>query len=189
MNSFDIVIYNKTNDINIIKLCSLFSCGNIIIDSFLKSSDSRDPSICITYLFVSKIENKIDKLIGFFSLSTDAILEKNDEYKTGKVFNGSAIRISMFAIDKKFQQIKTQTQDGIHTIASIMLLNCIEIIKNIVKNHVGAAYIVLNSTKEGKNLYQHTGKFEVIEEDYSTPIHEKDGIESISMLKPIFDVY
>lgn len=188
-NNYDIVKYNTSKDEDIKHLCSSFSCGNLIIDNFIKSNESLDSSISITYLFVKKDENnKISDLIGFFSLCTDSMLEKTDDYKIGKIFNGSAIRIHMFAIDKKFQQVKIETSNGIHTLATIMLLNCLNIITNIVNNHVGASYIVLNSTKEGQNLYKHTGNFEIIDDDFATPLHE-DETECISMFKPIFEMY
>lgn len=189
-NKYKLIVYNVNSNEIIKRLCFSFNCGNLIIDNFLKGPNSLDSSICKTYLFVSCDDNNIiNDLIGFFSLSTDAMLEKSADYTSGKIFNGSAIRISMFAIDKRYQQLKIKTENSEHTFASMMLLYCINRIEDIVKNDVGAAYIVLNSTSEGFNLYKHIGNFEVIDEDYLTPIHPSDGINCIAMYKPIFDIY
>lgn len=189
MINYKLITYNHDSDEIIKQLCLKFSCGNIVIDNFLKTYKALDITISKTYLFISCGDNdRIIDLIGFFSLSTDSMLEKADNSPVGKVFNGSAIRIMMFAIDKKYQQSKMNLAFNNRTFASTMLLYCIKVIRSIVNNHLGASYIVLNSTKEGFNLYSHTGKFEILDEDYAMPIHKEDGEECIMMYKPVFDI-
>ena len=180
--------YTYESEENIKLLCSSFSCGNYVIDNFLKSEDCKNPSICVTYLLLKDEDNVID-LIGYFSLSADAVLY-NEYNSMVPHFNGSAIRIQMFAIDSRFQGKRIQYNESEnHTIASFMLSQCISIIENIVIKNIGVTYIILSSTKEGYNLYKYSGQFASIDEEYSLTLHEENGNECIDMYKPVFDLF
>lgn len=164
---------------------SAFSCGNLFIDNFLESTDSCNPSVCKTYLLIDELDKEEFNLIGYYSLSTDAVSESSNGILR---FNGGAIRISMFAIDKRYQGKRLCFEQKEQTLASFLLIHCLKEIRAIAQNNVGAMYIVLNSTQEGYNLYTNTGEFEPFDEDLLTLHHEDDGKESIGMYKTLFDL-
>ena len=47
-----------------------FSCGNIIIDNFLKSNDALDENQGITYVMLS---DKKDFIIGYYNIETGRV--------------------------------------------------------------------------------------------------------------------
>lgn len=169
-------------------MCSLFNCGNSHINNFISSPDALNPDICHTYLLVGANDKNAIKennfnIIGFFSLSTDVVTMLDE----GKIFfNGGAIRIKMFAIDSKFQKRRIDISGQQITLASFLLKICFNIIESISKKYVGATYIVLNSTKEGKNLYLNKGNFEIFNEkdEYKTSTIKED-YDCIPMYKQI----
>lgn len=92
----------------------------------------------------------------------------------------------MFAIDNNYQKKKVNISNKEITYATVQLKICLNIIETISNKHIGATYIVLNSTKEGKNLYLNKGGFEVLDEneDYRLAKIEED-YDCISMIKQI----
>lgn len=127
-----------------------------------------------------KVENNERKeIIGFFSLSADAVFTSSEYSDSKIVLSGSAIRIYMFAIDEKYQKKKVKINvDGRvqeKTYASLLLLTCFDYIDDIVNNYIGAMYIVLNATKEGKGLYKNIGGFLELETDEKISYIEGDG--------------
>ena len=161
------IIFDRYNE-ELKKLSSSFSCGNKIIDNFLKSSDSLESDICKTYVM---IETERKEIIGFFSLCTDAVLSP-PKYKDESRFTfvGGAIRIYMFAIDEKYQKqsvemVVSENETISKTYASILLLTCLDYIDEIANDYVGAMYIILSATKEGIGLYRNIGKFEFLSDE------------------------
>lgn len=172
------------------QLCSSFSCGNQHIDSFLKSSNSVESDICKTYVLVRLNDENLCpvEVIGFYSLSTDSVLEKAEyESQTRIIQCGPAIRIYMFAIDKKYQHKRIKDTNTNMTIASMLLLDCLDTIEKIVTEDIGATFIILSATQEGKMLYKTTGEFSELDDDLDIPYIEGNGKECIEMYKPIFD--
>lgn len=158
--------------------CSLFDCGNPYINGFLNSANALNPDVCHTYLLIG-IEDQNDmrnnnfEIIGFFSLTTDVVTTLERE---NVVFSGGAIRIKMFAIDNKYKKKKINVSGEQITYASVQLKICLDIIESISNKYIGATYIVLNSTEEGKNLYLNKGAFEILDEDddYKVATIEED---------------
>lgn len=180
-----------------------FNCGNIRINNYLKN-EAKYYEIAKTYLFFkevsiinkdsSKIIEKQTYLIGFFSLCSDTLLEEEiitytdtcgikHEHKEIKQI-GSAIRINMFAIDERYQGIKeVYLNDSSITYAHCMLILCFNIIEEIVKNYLGATYIVLYSTEKGEGLYKYVGGFDELDPSMSIPKTNAD-----IKLKPLYRV-
>lgn len=181
----NVVTYKNENMGTYKSLCASFSCGNIVIDNFLKSYDAVDPSICRTYLLIDKEDENIS-LLGFYSLATDAVLET---YNNAPCFSGGAIRILMFAIDEKFQGKKIAEENKTQTIASFLLNYCINMIKEIVEDNVGAAYVVLSSTTRGYNFYTHDDLFSELEDSLLLTYHEDNGEGCIDLYSDLFDLY
>lgn len=168
MQNKDIFIeFNEYNE-ELRLISSSFSCGNWYIDNFLKGSQSLENDICKTFVMIQVSEqqnNLVEKeIIGFYSLSADAVFTY-PENSSKILLSGGAIRINMFAIDSKFQG-KNISINGIQRkYASLMLLQCLNHITTIVQSHVGAMYIILDSTKQGEQLYRSVGEFHYLSED------------------------
>lgn len=114
-------------------------------------------------------------------MAADAVLNPLDYNDMNKLtFVGGAIRIYMFAIDEKYQKqtvdIMISNNEFItKTYASILLLTCFEYIDEIVKNHVGATYIILSATEQGIGLYQNVGGFSFLDEEETVGYIHGDG--------------
>ena len=52
------------------KILDSFSCGNIVIDNFLKSNDAYNSSIGKTYVLSSENEQMV---IGYYTISTGSV--------------------------------------------------------------------------------------------------------------------
>lgn len=141
------------------QLASHFDCGNYYINYFLRT-ESLNNDISKTYLLV---DEEAQYILGFFSLSADTLVEilEREQYQQ----MGPAIRIYMFAVDKKYQHQKFNFCKKQCTIASFLLSYCIKKIKSIVQKNIGACFIILSSTHEGYQLYRNKGDFEVLDED------------------------
>lgn len=137
-----------------------FNSGNEYLDNFLKSSAAFDSALGKTYVFLS--EDGSD-LIGYYNLGTGSLEENSG---IGKVKYGGAIHINGFAVDIKYQNVVfNETADGEKVyLSDIMLFDCLDRVEYIRENHVGAAFVTLNSTKEGERFYKKMG-FDYLEDD------------------------
>lgn len=171
------IVFEEYNE-ELQKLSSSFSCGNVTIDNFLKSAQSLETDICKTYVMIETDKNEI---IGYFSLAADAVLNPPDYSDMNKLtFIGGAIRIYMFAIDEKYQKktvdvMISESEYISKTCASILLFTCFEYIDEIVKNHLGATYIILSATELGIGLYQNVGGFNFLDEEEVIGYVQGDG--------------
>ena len=158
------------------EMCSSFNCGNAILDNFIRY-DSCNTSISKTYLMIEDDT----KLIGFYSLCCSSLLEIKDE-KNNIESSAPAICLKMFAIDKKYQD---KIIDGYeHTYAHFMLTVCLDKIKEIKNQYIGAECIILNSTQEGYELYKNVGDFYELESDYELPDYNENP-NAIKMYRSI----
>lgn len=155
-------------------LCNKFDCGNLVINRFLVEQ-SCDTDISKTFLM---IENNT-KLIGFFSLSCNSLLEMR---KNKIVESKAAIALKMFAIDKEYQHTKIKGYG--HTYATLMLFICLDLIDTIKNKYIGAECIILNSTNEGYKLYKNKGGFNTLDSEYELP-DSNENIDAIKMYKVI----
>lgn len=72
------------------------------------------------------------------------------------------------------------TEDGVTVkLSDVLLIDCIERINEIRNQHIGFAFITLNSTNEGYNLYKRND-FETLENDMSFS-KEDSGLKCIPM--------
>lgn len=155
--------------------CSLvkdFSCGNIIIDNFLKSGDALDLNQGITYIMLPESD---DIIIGYYNISAgrvDQIEETNGYIRY--IPMGGAININYLAVAKDYQKINITQDDSCKAYLGDYLLHDCE--KRIVslRKHVGTSFITLYSTKEGYHLYHERNSYEDFEDDMSTFLPESD---------------
>lgn len=154
-------------DARIQKLASNFNCENSAIDSFLRSSLALDDGFGKTYVW---LEDDGQKIIGFYNIGTGSLdwRDGDSRYKMG-----GSIHINEFALDKNYK--KVQIEEGEHPNMSDALLDdCIQRILYLREFHVGFAFVTLQSTAEGYNLYRRHD-FEDIEEDMNlVNIQDKD---------------
>lgn len=151
-----------------------FCCGNIILDNYINQRTLWHDSSVKNYLMVKWHNEQAKEIIGYYSLRANAILSE----ECGNLcFEGGAIQIFSFAIDKNYQGKKIISPDDLKekTIASFLLEYCINDIENIVEEDIGASCIVLCSTKQGLNLYKRHGFEFAQDEDYYVKSDESDS--------------
>ncbi len=167
----------KENSLEYSEMCRQFDCGNSYINNFLKEN-SFNNEIAKTFILINE---EVPCIMGFFSLSADSLIEKSNDQKTIEL--GPAIRIYMFAVDKRYQGYHYHLSE---TIASFLLNQCIEVIKKVVEHYIGATFIVLSSTKEGYHFYKKKGDFEELEQDMAMLDILGDN-DTIKMYRDIFE--
>lgn len=154
-------------DARLQQLASNFNCENVAIDNFLRSPMALDDGFGKTYVW---LEDDNQRIIGFYNIGTGSIDQCDGDFRYKM---GGSIHINDFAIDKKYK--KFQMAEGKHPNMSDALLDdCIQRIMYLRENYVGFAFITLQSTEEGYNLYRRHD-FEDIEGDMSlVNIQDKD---------------
>ena len=162
-----------------------FTCGNIVIDRFLKDVDALDENQGITYVLLSDEE---DFIIGYYNIEVGRV--DYAEYVGDHVLYkpmGGTVNINYLAIHSNFQgtQIGEIGERKIY-LGDYLLRDCE---KRIVKlrKAVGISYITLCSTEEGYHLYHVRNSYELFEEDMSTFIQERD-MDCHKMYKYIDDI-
>ena len=169
------------------KLSSSFFCGNQFIDNFLKGHESLETDICKTFVMLQTYQlgdKTKQEIIGFYSLSSDSVLCFSE--LDSIMLEGGAIRIFMFAIDERYKHKKIRMNGEKRTYASVLILDCLNFIDEIVNTYLGAKYIILNSTKEGYYLYKYTGNFMKLTEDEDLIMSDVAGNgDCVSMYKYI----
>ena len=155
-----------------------FSCGNIVIDNFIKSSEALDDSIAKTYIMLSDDNNY---LIGYYSLTTGTY----DIIDNGvRIKQCGSIHISYFAITSMFQGVITYSDDEhIYKFSDVLLMDCLDRIESL-KEFIGFGCVTLSSTEQGFNLYSRLG-FEKIDEDFcfSDTDAEKKSVDMYYMFE------
>lgn len=150
-------------------LATNFCCGNSYLDYFLRNSNALDDGFGKTYIMTCEDDNEI---IGFYNIGVGYLEQKN-----GPVVNkiGGSIHLNCFALDQKYQKFFYSHRDnGSKIYLSDLLLNdCFTRVYHLRKKYIGFAFITLNSSKEGYNLYLRNG-FEPLEEDMHFSATEKD---------------
>lgn len=146
-----------------------FHSGNSHLDNFIKQRSAFDTSIGKTYLCLTDNE---DFLIGYYTLSMGSI-EGNI---SGLPFKeGGSAHINCFAVDKSFQDtVFVDLGNGNRLyISDIMWEDCLDRIRTIRDTYIGAAYITLTSTEEGKHFYLRND-FECLDASYTFPREESE---------------
>lgn len=149
-----------------------FTCGNIILDNFLKGKDALDPNIGVTYIMLSKCKKFI---IGFCNISVSRI--DFTQSVNGQDYlepMGGAFHINYLGVHKNFQhKLKNIIEGKKIYIGDIILVECEEIILK-ANELVGASFITLYSTEEGQKLYNRND-YEAFEKDMVVATSESDS--------------
>lgn len=167
-------------------LASIFDCGNIILNNFLKSTNALDENQGITYIMVS--DNK-DFIIGYYNISVGRVdlIEQTETTVVYKPMGGS-ININYLAIHSKYQHTHIgNLPSGQKIYLGDYLLRSCEKTILALRKHVGIAFITLYSTQEGYNLYHNRNSYEIFETDMNTFIEERD-LECYKLYKCIDDL-
>lgn len=168
-----------------------FDCGNVHINSYFKNL-KNDPAYAAGTYILKHVNT--EEIIGFFTLCPDAVLEKETLESTGEttmIYNGPAIRIHMFAINKRYQHQKViSVSDELLSYGAYLLSLCILQIQNLAAECIAVLYITLLSTKEGQPLYEKYGDFiSLAEEDEgfvtAQTRDDSDGIAMYRTLNPL----
>lgn len=157
---------------NHFKLLKDFSCGNIVLDNFIKSNNALDNNQGVTYLLLS--DDK-DFIIGYYNISAGRVdrieIINNCEYY---IPMGGSVNINYLAIHKDYQRIKLKEIDNCKIyLGDFLLRDCERRIVDLSK-HLGIAFITLNSTEEGYHLYHIRNGYENFEDDMNSFVPETD---------------
>ena len=151
-------------------LAQSFTCGNIIIDHFLQSSDALDLNQGITYVLLS---DDNDFIIGYYNISVGRIDQKE---ATGNIIRyipmGGAVNINYLAVDEKFQHTPLIENKKFY-FGDYLLRDCERKILQLRKE-VGISFVTLYSTQEGYHMYHDRNCYDDFEEDMSTFVNESD---------------
>ena len=161
--------YNiKQLDSKIQILANNFSCGNMHIDSFLKSPQALDIGFGQTYVW---LEENNDGIIGFYNIGTGSL----DQYNNGERYKiGGTIHIAEFALAQKYRGVPAYNGANIN-LSDILLFDCLDRVEYLRKHFVGFSFVTLQSTPEGEGLYSRND-FEYLEEDmHMSKIQYKEG--------------
>ena len=162
-----------------------FSCGNIVIDNFLKSDNALDENQGITYVLLS---DRKDAIIGYYNIEVGRVdqIESAGETILYKPMGGS-VNINYLAIDRKYQGTKIAEIEGKNIyLGDYLLRDCGKRILQLRKE-VGIVFVTLYFTKQGYHLYHERNSYEDFEDDMSTFVQESD-MECYKLYKCVDDI-
>ena len=165
VRKINVVLYDASYQ----KLASSFHSGNDYLDQFLRNPLSLNDSFGKTYILLQENQKKI---VGYYNLGVGYI-EQTAYGITHRI--GGSVHINCFALDREYQgTVQEYLKDGtvVHT-SDILLMECLERIRQIRRKHLGFSFVTLSSTKAGYYLYQRNG-FENLEEDMNFSIEESE---------------
>ena len=151
-------------------LAEKFSCGNAIIDKFLKNDEALDSNQGITYVLLTDDKKFI---IGYYNISVSRV----DQIETignsvRYIPMGGAVNINYLAVDEKFQHTQIIKERKFY-FGDYILRDCEKRILSLSKE-TGIAFVTLYSTEEGYHLYHERNSYEDFEDDMSTFMQESD---------------
>lgn len=162
-----------------------FTCGNVVIDNFLKNGDALDPNQGITYVLLSDQRNTI---IGYYNIEVGRVDQIEDtDGNIRYIPMGGAVNINYLAIDSRYQGIKIAETEGKSIyLGDYLLRDCEKRILQLRKK-VGIVFVTLYSTKQGYHLYHERNSYEDFEDDMSTFVLERDN-ECYKLYKCVDDI-
>ena len=126
-----------------------FFCGNPAIDDYFRL-EAADDATAVTYLVVDEND---EKLLAALTISCSAIfLSKKHQFSTLM----SAIEVVYFAVDVEYQGLRYRPGDQ-RSLSHYLFSYLIEMMRDISREHVGAAKIVLYSVPEAWHFYKRLG--------------------------------
>jgi len=164
-------------------LANAFTCGNIVIDNFLKSNQSLDPNIGVTYILLSDDETY---LIGYYNI----VVGRVDQFEmVGNSFMyspmGGSIHINYLAIDINYQHMALEP-NGHFYFGDLLLRDC-EARIVALQEKVGVQFVTLGSTNEGYHMYHDRNNYDEFDDDMSSFEQESD-VGTIKLYKCIDDI-
>ena len=131
------------------RLTRYFFCGNPAIDDYFRL-EAADDATAVTYLVIDENE---EKLLAALTISCSAIfLSKKHQFSTLM----SAIEVVYFAVDAEYQGLRYRPDDQ-RSLSHYLFSYLIEMMRDISREHVGAAKIVLYSVPEAWHFYKRLG--------------------------------
>ncbi|MCC8161027.1 MAG: hypothetical protein LIO53_06960 [Oscillospiraceae bacterium] len=125
-----------------------FSCGNDIIDRYLKI-DALDDTKNITYLFIDNSDNSVT---AFASLSCSGIRYHISE-ATDMLL--PSIEISFFAVRNDLQGLMyDEYEDDVYHFSDQIFAEIIKICRDISEKYIGAEYINLYAVPDAVHFYE-----------------------------------
>lgn len=107
-----------------------------------------DETISRTYIYRNTANGEA---VAFCSLSCSTIAEEKND---GLMSYAPAILVDKFMVDLRYRHIQYFRDNDKHVLASMIFLDMIEYIEELVKKVIGAQYIVLYSVQEAHNFYR-----------------------------------
>ena len=131
------------------RLTRYFFCGNPAIDDYFRL-EAADDTTAVTYLVIDDAQNK---LLAALTIACSAIfLAKKQQFSTLM----SAIEVVYFAVDVEYQGLRYRPGDQ-RSLSHYLFSYLIEMMRDISREHVGAAKLVLYSVPEAWHFYKRLG--------------------------------
>lgn len=166
-------------------LAKQFTCGNIIIDNFLRDGSALDVNRGITYVMLSEEE---DYIIGYYNIENGRV-DRIETVGNQDVYElmGGTININYLAIHSKLQgSLVAQYGENKIYLGDLLLRDCEKRILKL-REETGISFVTVCSTKEGYHLYHVRNGYEDFEEDMNTVVQESD-IECHKLYKWVDDI-
>ena len=129
-------------------LLNNFSCGNTVLDDIFKNECANDFS-SVTKIIVNA---QSEEIICVYSLCCASMILENHN----KHYPAPAVEIKYFAINTKYQDIKSKDKDD-GCLSSVILYDLMAQILFFTDEICGANFVFLYSTEEGESFYRKCG--------------------------------
>lgn len=149
----DCVILDKDNA----DLLKSFSCGNDGIDEYITVKGYSD-LMAVTKMILNSANNDV---ICVYSLCCSSFIMG---CANGKYHPYPAVEIKIFAINKKYQDMRYSNDPSEGCLSNFILNMIIGEIFDFTDNVCGANTILLYSTEEGYNFYKKNGFKDFVEQ-------------------------
>lgn len=152
------------NDREIIKNFTTGSeCPEKFIGDHLRSEQvftDMDEGDAVTYIVVNNITESLSEIVSYFSLVSSSLpyyyrdIDDDGNCTISDSLCGiPAIKISMFGVDEKYQDIFYKDEDGDKPVAAWVFEAIISMIDEMAKNTVGIKAIYLHTLPSAKSFY------------------------------------
>lgn len=137
----------KLNSDNV-DLVQSFTCGNELIDHYLKNEAYRDEK-AVTYLYLEESSNL---MLGFASISCSGILCQHEK----TCITRPSISINYFAINTEIQHLPYDREQGEdrYCISDQMFCDLLSMCRMISNEYIGAEHVTLYSVPKAYSFYR-----------------------------------
>lgn len=146
-NSIEVDYQYLSNDNK--DLLNSFSCGNEVIDEYIKKYCLNDYS-SVTHIIVNSVNKEI--ICVYTLCCSSMILESYSKH-----YPTPAVELKFFAVDKKYQDMPYSEDKEDGCLSNVLLSEVTRLVMDFTDDYCGANLLVVYSTDEGVPFYKKNG--------------------------------